>query len=532
MTRSSTSELLDFDSEIDRTFHILLRNQKRAKTTSTSSFPVTEFNMENKQTLRELAAPDVSYNSLCIQYPELEVDFELRSGLIHLLPKFNGLSGEDPSRHLQEFHAVCSTMKPHGIGEEDIYLRAFPFSLAGAAKDWLYSRTPGTITFWVDMKRSFLEKFFPASRAGAIRRAICSVQQLSGETLYEYWERFEKLCSSCLHHQISDHLLIQYFYEGLLPMDRCMIDAASGGALVNKTPAEAREIISTMAANAQQFGNRQESTKGVNGAQLTKLDAQDIKNSLLQEMTSAFRQLALSHSQQPTTQAVPTVMICGLCFCSSHTTDICPLLQQEGISFVSDHVAVANNFQPRSQFYQQPSGNKQPYDPFSTTYNPGWRDHPNLKYGNPYQQQPYQHPYQQQPYQQLSSSSQRPAVCPSLPQLPYRPSQLQLPKPELTTQKLEELIQQMQLMTSNQQNLERQIGQMATSITQLQSQGSGQLPSQIVPNPKGNVSAITLRSGKSTREAELIPLAPVTNSVSLEQETEQSGHLPFPQRSV
>ncbi|XP_042387507.1 uncharacterized protein LOC121979575 [Zingiber officinale] len=395
MTRSSTSELLDFDSEIDRTFHILLRNQKRAKTTSTSSFPVTEFNMENKQTLRELAAPDVSYNSLCIQYPELEVDFELRSGLIHLLPKFNGLSSEDPSRHLQEFHAVCSTMKPHGIGEEDIYLRAFPFSLAGAVKDWLYSRTPGTITCWVDMKRSFLEKFFPASRAGAIRRAICSVQQLSGETLYEYWERFEKLCSSCLHHQISDHLLIQYFYEGLLPMDRCMIDAASGGALVNKTPAEAREIISTMAANAQQFGNRQASTKGVNGAQLTKLDAQDIKNSLLQEMTSAFRQLALSHSQQPTTQAVPTAMICGLCFCSSHTTDICPLLQQEGISFVSDHVAAANNFQPRSQFYQQPSGNKQPYDPFSTTYNPGWRDHPNLKYGNPYQQQPYY----QQPYQ-------------------------------------------------------------------------------------------------------------------------------------
>ncbi|XP_042436877.1 uncharacterized protein LOC122022829 [Zingiber officinale] len=73
---------------------------------------------------------------------------------------------------------------------------------------------------------------------------------------------------------------------------------------------------------------------------------------------------------------------------------------------------------------------------------------------------------------------------------------------------------------------------MATSITQLQSQGSGQLPSQIVPNPKGNVSAITLRSGKSTGEAELIPLAPFTNLVSLEQETEQSGHLPFLQRSV
>ena len=29
--------------------------------------------------------------------------------------------------------------------------------------------------------------------------------------------------------QISKQLLIQYFYEGLLPMDRNVVDAASGG---------------------------------------------------------------------------------------------------------------------------------------------------------------------------------------------------------------------------------------------------------------------------------------------------------------
>ena len=35
-----------------------------------------------------------------------------------------------------------------------------------------------------------------------------------------------------------------------------MIDAASGGALVEKTPEEARNLISKMAANSQQFGVR------------------------------------------------------------------------------------------------------------------------------------------------------------------------------------------------------------------------------------------------------------------------------------
>ena len=37
-----------------------------------------------------------------------------------------------------------------------------------------------------------------------------------------------------------------------------MIDAASGGALDDKTPMEARTLIANMAANSQQFGDRHE----------------------------------------------------------------------------------------------------------------------------------------------------------------------------------------------------------------------------------------------------------------------------------
>ncbi|RDY00065.1 hypothetical protein CR513_16803, partial [Mucuna pruriens] len=42
-----------------------------------------------------------------------------------------------------------------------------------------------------------------------------------------------------------------------------------------------------------------------------------------------------------------------------------------------------------------------------------------------------------------------------------------------------------------------QIGQLASSMSQLQSAGSGNLPSQIIPNPKGrNTSVVMLRSGR------------------------------------
>ena len=87
---------------------------------------------------------------------------------------------------------------------------------------------------------------------------------MNGESVYEYWERFKKLCASCPHHQISEQLLLQYFYEGLAPMERNMIDAASGGALVDKTPDVARALISNMAANSQQFSIRSDTSMKVN----------------------------------------------------------------------------------------------------------------------------------------------------------------------------------------------------------------------------------------------------------------------------
>ncbi|XP_012435389.1 uncharacterized protein LOC105762011 [Gossypium raimondii] len=106
---------------------------------------------------------------------------------------------------------------------------------------------PGSFTTWTGLHKGFLEKFFPASRIGSIRKEICGIKQLVGESLYEYWERFKRLCASCPQHQISEQLLVQYFYEGLTPQDRRMIDAASGSALVDKTPEQARNLIANMA---------------------------------------------------------------------------------------------------------------------------------------------------------------------------------------------------------------------------------------------------------------------------------------------
>ena len=219
MTRSNPDSLHPFDPEIDRTFHRFERLHRNSSIHIDSPFSTDSVHsadidsessnfdteiMANNRTLKELAAPDVNYQTLCIQYPDTEVPFVLKTGLIHLLPRFHGLAGEDPHKHLKEFHIVCATMTPPGVPEEHVKLKAFPFSLQDIAKDWLYYLPPGSITSWDNLKRLFLEKFFPASRAASIRKEICGIRQIDRETLYEYWERFKRLCASCPHHQIND----------------------------------------------------------------------------------------------------------------------------------------------------------------------------------------------------------------------------------------------------------------------------------------------------------------------------------------
>ena len=110
--------------------------------------------------------------------------FELKSVMIHLLLTFHSFEGKDPNKHLKEFHVVCSSIKPTSISKEQVKLRAFPFSLVDSAKEWLYYLPSGTVTTWNEMKKLFLEKYFPASKAANIRKKICGTRQLNrGESI-------------------------------------------------------------------------------------------------------------------------------------------------------------------------------------------------------------------------------------------------------------------------------------------------------------------------------------------------------------
>ncbi|RDX86432.1 hypothetical protein CR513_32230, partial [Mucuna pruriens] len=94
-------------------------------------------------------------------------------------------------------------------------------------------------------------------------------------------------------------------------MDRSMIDAASGGALMDKTPAATRHLISNMVSNTQQFG--------VRGPSLSWLRLEN----QLTELTSLVRQLTVVQHQP----ALAT-KVYGICTFVEHPTDMCPTLQE------------------------------------------------------------------------------------------------------------------------------------------------------------------------------------------------------------
>ncbi|RDY05087.1 hypothetical protein CR513_11115, partial [Mucuna pruriens] len=111
----STDPLYDLDPQIELTLRTLRKARNIVVSNSSNSVsnsPITNISdfveysstnnfaeqMENNErTLKELATPDVVYQPWCIQYPQLEPaqTYELKSGLIHLLPKFHSLARED-----------------------------------------------------------------------------------------------------------------------------------------------------------------------------------------------------------------------------------------------------------------------------------------------------------------------------------------------------------------------------------------------------------------------------------------------------
>jgi len=69
---------------------------------------------------------------------------------------------------------------------------------------------------------------------------------------------------------------------------------------------------------------------------------------------------------------VSTQQLCGICSSIDHHTDGCPTLQETNVAGGVPQAYAANIYTSRPQQQQN-------FDP--NRYNPGWRNHPNFRWG-------------------------------------------------------------------------------------------------------------------------------------------------------
>ena len=96
-------------------------------------------------------------------------------------------------------------------------------------------------------------------------------------------------------------------------MEKSMIDVASGGTLLNKTPDATKQLIANMTANSQQFGHHQTAPQQVNEVQTSSIEQQ------LAHLITMLSQLANGNALQ--------TRPCGICAMIGHPTGMYPTLQ-------------------------------------------------------------------------------------------------------------------------------------------------------------------------------------------------------------
>jgi hypothetical protein len=330
------------------------------------------------KTLHDYLHPTRNSSPSCIMFPANQQNFDFKPEMIPLLPTFHGMDNENPYVHIREFEEVVATFHSQLGSIDTVRLKFFPFSLKDKAKSWLYSLRPRSIASWGEMTHIFFKKYFPEHKTNAFKRQISTFEQRESESLYQAWERFKDLLSLCPHHGYESWRTVSCFYEGLLPRDRQFVEMMCNGEFLQKDPDEAIEYLNHLAEKAHTWTgpsatestNRSKphtSTSSSGG--IYQLKEEDGLRAQIARLTKEIETLKM-RGTSGTKQGYQVEMHeeCSVCHDPEHPTKDCPMLPSV-VGVFEEHCGAVGNF-------------RKPFSPYSETYNPGWRNHPNFGWKN------------------------------------------------------------------------------------------------------------------------------------------------------
>ncbi|XP_071738861.1 uncharacterized protein [Rutidosis leptorrhynchoides] len=304
-----------------------------------------------------------------IVYPSPNADnnrrFEVRPQLISILPNYRGMATEEPYEHITEFNEICATNQVNGFMDEEVRLRLFPYSLKDKAKRWFLLLPARSITTWEVMKKKFLEEFYPISKTSDMHMQIKSFRQLTDELFHEAYERLKELLRSCPHHEIPKWELVKVFYDGLDSQNRQFLLAASGGVFMTRSSEDEWAFFEQLSKGSKTQASVARQTHNSSHVNHVSNSGGSTRN-LEKELDEIKMLLPIFNNpnQCGSVNFVQVQDVCSICGDASHYANGC----KKGISLgIEEQV---NEIQGRK------------YDPYSNTYNPGWRSHPKFSWDN------------------------------------------------------------------------------------------------------------------------------------------------------
>ncbi|GJZ26499.1 reverse transcriptase domain-containing protein [Tanacetum coccineum] len=333
---------------------------------------------------------------------------------------------------------------------------------------------------------------------------------------------------SCPHHRFMEITQVDTFYNGLNDNDQDSLNAAAGGNLLSKTTREALNIIENK-SKVRYSGNKSNVSRMNTNSRESSSKTDERIDKLADQISTLVEIVSKKVVKEP-------CVTCGM----PHAYYNCPNTDnnQSGVcaamgaynqvvppNHVSNHMAppgfapVQNNGQNR---YNQNQGQ-------GNNFNRGNNFHGNQGFQTPinhapnfqnqgFQNQPFQVPNNQvqQEFSNEFSSYKR-----SNDQMMRNmQSQINSLKGEFKNE-IQNTMKTQQTVLMNQQNaFQNNLQNMLSGFFQNQASTSGTLPSNTIPNPKGEMKAITTRSGVAY-EGPSIPTNPSPKKV-VERETEET----------
>ncbi|GAU30099.1 hypothetical protein TSUD_55830 [Trifolium subterraneum] len=318
--------------------------------------------------------------------PVNPVSFDIKNTVLNALKEnqYSGAESQCPNLHLEHFDEACGYTDPPNVSESDKKLRLFKLSLTGRARDWIDTLPPNTIATWDELAIKFKERYFPIHKFLERRNEITTFER-EAESLYDAWEKFKLCLKKCPNHGLDNTTQMQHFTQGLRPQTRMVLDASAGGSLRNKVESQARELIENMAQNEYRVQNDRGPKKKPGKLELdigtALLAGQSKMSNNIESLLKIFTNQSASQAQVNAAQGVT----CDFCHQNHANGECFPAGSEEAL-----YLANFRKSNPNS-------------NPFSNTYNKGWRDHPNFGWGGNTSQSQQQTPPPQNSQQKNSS---------------------------------------------------------------------------------------------------------------------------------